>query len=128
MIEHDANIQPGNSGGPLVTADGQVVGVNYAGGALASSTEQFFAIARDLAQPAVDRLREGDFESLGINGWAVYDEEAGIAGVWVAGVSPGARPAQADVLPGDIITVDERLADRHRRHVQGLLRRHPHRR
>ncbi len=71
---------------------------------MASSTEQFFAIASDLAQPAVDRLREGDFESLGINGWAVYDEDAGISGVWVAGVSPGSPAAQADVLPGDIIT------------------------
>ena len=33
-IEHDANIQPGNSGGPLVDADGKVVAVNYAGGAI----------------------------------------------------------------------------------------------
>ncbi|MGD9703487.1 MAG: S1C family serine protease [Acidimicrobiia bacterium] len=103
-IEHDANIQPGNSGGPLVTADGEVVAVNYAGGAMASSTEQFFAIASDLAQPAVDHLREGDYETLGINGWAVYDEAAGISGVWVAGVSPGSPASQADVLPGDIIT------------------------
>ena len=31
-IEHDANIQPGNSGGPLVGSDGKVVAVNYAGG------------------------------------------------------------------------------------------------
>jgi serine protease Do len=103
-IEHDANIQPGNSGGPLVTADGEVVAINYAGGAMATTTEQFFAIASDLAQPAIEELKQGDFESLGINGWAVVDEEAGIAGVWVAGVSPGSPAAQAEVLPGDIIT------------------------
>jgi serine protease Do len=103
-IEHDANIQPGNSGGPLVGADGKVVAVNYAGGAVATTTAQFYAIASDLAQPVIDELRRGDFESLGINGWAVVDEEAGISGIWVAGVAPGSPAAEAEVLPGDIIT------------------------
>ena len=31
ILEHDARIRPGNSGGPLVNDDMQVVGVNYAG-------------------------------------------------------------------------------------------------
>jgi serine protease Do len=103
-IEHDANIQPGNSGGPLVTPDGQVVGINYAGGAQATTTEQFFAIASDLAQPVIEQLRQGDFESLGINGWAVVDEASGVSGVWVAGVTAGSPAADAELLPGDIIT------------------------
>jgi serine protease Do len=103
-IEHDAAIQPGNSGGPLVTSDGTVLGVNYAGGATATTTAQFYAIASDLAQPVIERLMEGDFESLGINGWAVYDEGLGIAGIWVAGVAPGSPAADADILPGDIVT------------------------
>jgi serine protease Do len=103
-IEHDANIQPGNSGGPLVTEDGTVVAVNYAGGAVATTTAQFYAIASDLAQPVVDRLREGDFESLGVNGWAVYDDDAALSGIWVAGVTAGSPAARADLLPGDIIT------------------------
>ncbi|MEZ5249679.1 MAG: trypsin-like peptidase domain-containing protein [Ilumatobacteraceae bacterium] len=30
VIEHDANTQPGNSGGPLVSADGRIVAINYA--------------------------------------------------------------------------------------------------
>jgi serine protease Do len=102
-IEHDSNIQPGNSGGPLVNTDGQVVAVNYAGGAVATTTAQFFAIASDLAVPVVDRLRDGDFEALGINGWAVFDEAAGISGVWVAGVAAGSAAAQAEILPGDIV-------------------------
>jgi serine protease Do len=103
-IEHDANIQPGNSGGPLIDAAGQVVGVNYAGGAVATTTAQFYAIASDLAQPVIEKLKDGDFESLGINGWAVYDDSVGISGVWVAGVAAGSPAAQADILPGDIIT------------------------
>ncbi len=103
-LEHDAAIQPGNSGGPLVTTDGTVIGVNYAGGALRTTTEQFWAIASDLAQPVVERLRDGDFESLGINGWAVFDDELGISGIWVAGVAPGSPASDAEILPGDIVT------------------------
>ena len=103
-LEHDANIQPGNSGGPLLTSDGKVIGINYAGGARATTTEQFFAIASDLAEGVVAKLTKGDFESLGINGQAVVDEESGIAGIWVAGVAPGSPASEAGVLPGDIVT------------------------
>jgi len=102
-IEHDANIQPGNSGGPLVTNDGQVAAVNYATGSQ-TNTSQFFAIRNDLARPVVERLIDGDFETLGINGQAVVDEEAGIAGIWVAGVAPGSPASDTEILPGDIVT------------------------
>jgi serine protease Do len=104
-IEHDANIQPGNSGGPLVNESAQVVAVNYAGGAMATTTAQFFAIASPLAQDVVTELYNGDFESLGVNGWAVYDESIGLSGIWVAGVAPGSPASAAKVLPGDIITM-----------------------
>jgi len=103
-IEHDANIQPGNSGGPLVAEDGTVVAVNYAGGAVATTTAQFYGIASDLAQPVVSKLMDGDFETLGINGWAVFDEASAISGVWVAGVAAGSPAAGAEIVPGDIIT------------------------
>lgn len=103
-IEHDAAIQPGNSGGPLLSPEGQVVGINYAGGAQATTTEQFFAIASDLAQPVVERLKTGDFESIGINGQGIFDEATGIAGVWVAGTKPGSPASSVGLLPGDIIT------------------------
>ena len=98
-LEHDASIQPGNSGGPLVDAAGKVVAVNYAGGAMATTTEQFWAIAADLAEPVVEELKTGDFESLGINGWAVYDEAMDIAGIWVAGVAPVRRPPRRRSCP-----------------------------
>ena len=102
-LEHDANIQPGNSGGPLVSADGKVVAVNYATSS-ETNTSQFFAIDSALAQVVVEELKDGDFESLGINGSAVVDDEAGISGVWVSGVAPGSPVAEAGVLPGDIVT------------------------
>lgn len=102
-IEHDAVIQPGNSGGPLVDADGAVVGVNYSvGGGVTSA--RYFAIESGLARDVVDRLYDGDFESLGINGTAVLDEDSGIAGVWVSGVAAGSPASAAGLRPGDIVT------------------------
>jgi serine protease Do len=103
-VEHDARLEPGSSGGPLVATDGRVVGVNY-GGRQANSTgaAQFFAISSELARPVVERLKDGDFESLGINGWAVMDEEASISGVWVAAVAAGSPASRVGLVPGDII-------------------------
>jgi serine protease Do len=104
VIEHDAAIQPGNSGGPLVANDGRVVGVNYASGDPGTGTNQFFAIAADLAAPVVERLRGGDDETIGVNGQAVGSEDGSVAGVWVAGIEAGSPAADAGVLPGDVIT------------------------
>jgi serine protease Do len=105
VIEHDANIQPGNSGGALVTADGRVVGVNFAGGdSFGTGTAQFFAIASDLAQPVIDRLKQGNFETLGVNAQAFRDPEKNVSGVWVAAVQDGSPAAQVGLQAGDIIT------------------------
>ncbi len=104
VIEHDANIQPGNSGGPLVDADGKLIGVNYAGGDPGTGTAQFFAIAQDLAQPLITELQSGNKETIGVNGQAFVDKEANLSGVWVRGITPGGPASKAGVKPGDIIT------------------------
>ena len=101
-LEHDANIQPGNSGGPLVTADGKVAGVNYAGYS-PSNTTQFFAIAADVARPIIEQLAAGeDVDTLGINGEAVETDD-GFTGIWIAGVTAGSPAANAGILPGDLL-------------------------
>ena len=86
------------------TAEGQVAAVNYADAARRPNTSQFFAISKELAQPVVERLIDGDFEALGINGQAVFDEAAEISGIWVAGVAPGSPASDTGILPGDIVT------------------------
>lgn len=102
-IEHDAVIQPGNSGGPLVGADGHVVGVNYAFKE-GITAPRYQAIRNDLARSVVDKLKSGDFESLGVNGDAFVAEDGSMSGIWVAGVAAGSPAAKAGLLPGDIIT------------------------
>lgn len=112
VVEHDANIQPGNSGGPLVNAEtGEVVAVNYAGGDVGGTgTSQFFAISSELAQPLVDQLEEGDVDSLGVNGQAVYDPDSGVAGIWVASVDTNSPAGELGLQGGDIIEKIEGLS------------------
>lgn len=103
VIEHDAAIQPGNSGGALITADAKVVAVNYATGPGDVQT-QYFAIAGTIARPIVEQLRRGsDVDSIGINGRA-RRFRTGSVGVWVSAVAPGSIADRAGVLAGDVIT------------------------
>ncbi|MEN4011876.1 MAG: trypsin-like peptidase domain-containing protein [Bellilinea sp.] len=107
VIEHDARIRGGNSGGPLVNMAGQVVGVNYAGN---DRFDQNFAIRARDAQKVIEVLRSGqDFESIGINGQAVVSEDQTISGIWVSSVKSGSPAGKAGVQGGDIITRMEGL-------------------
>ena len=103
VIEHDANIQHGNSGGPLVNPQGQLLGVNYRGDD-PGGTVQFFAISRDIAQPVVELLKKGDAEYIGVNGRAFANQDTGLAGVWVGAVAAGSPASKAGLAPGDVIT------------------------
>jgi serine protease Do len=102
VIEHDARINAGNSGGPLVDGDGNVVGVNYAG---ITETDQNFAISRDEALGVIEQLRAGqDVDSIGLNGNALAPAEQGPLGIWAASVQSGSLADNAGLKPGDVIT------------------------
>ena len=111
VIEHDAGIRPGSSGGPLVTEDGKVVGINYAGGeTVEGASEQQFAISETEALPIIDALSAGeDVLSLGVNGVAVADPDNGIYGVWVQSTETGSPAGELGLEGGDIITKIEGL-------------------
>ena len=101
VIEHDARIRGGNSGGPLVDANGRLVGVNYAGD---DSLDYNFAIHRDIAQDAVAELAAGkNVDSLGINAKGWVSEDGSVAGVWVSSVDAGGPADRAGVEPGDLV-------------------------
>ena len=105
VIEHDARIRGGNSGGPLVDEQGRVVGINYAGEDTNDLNSAIDALA---ALETIEALKNGDVESLGINGQAIVLDD-GLSGVWVSGVASGSSADRAGVLPGDLITTMETL-------------------
>lgn len=107
VIEHDARIRGGNSGGPLVDKDGRIVGVNYAGN---DTFDQNYAILASDAQPVIKTLQGGeDFESIGINGQAVTSEDGTLSGIWVSSVKSGSPADKTGIEGGDIITSMEGL-------------------
>lgn len=102
-IQHDAEIQPGNSGGPLLTEQAAVVGINYSF-SNPTNTSQYFAIPAAIAQESVKTLATGnDLDSIGINGIAIYNADTDAGGLWVSGVRAGSPASNAGIEPGDII-------------------------
>ena len=99
-IQHDALILPGNSGGPLVNLDGEVVGINDRGG-----NGMSFAIPSNLA---ADVLEEALAHGRVIRGWVgvsvkpveKLDRSEGALVTWVVEGSPA---DQAGLIPGDIL-------------------------
>jgi len=99
---HDAKINGGNSGGPLVTTDGKVVGINYMSRA---SVDQQFAIPAQLAKPIVLKLQgRQNVASLGMSGKAiVFGPNGEYPGIWVESTTTGGVVDKAGIEPGDII-------------------------
>lgn len=99
VIEHTGDTLPGSSGGPIVTSDGQVVGVNYAGDDLG----QAFGISVATATTVVDEILSGvETLAFGVNGYAYEDEQG--TGVWVSSVVPASPADRVGLEAGDLIT------------------------
>ena len=108
LIQANQRLYPGNSGGPLINARGEVVGINnMIGGGLA------FAIPSRIVQQFVADTASGDAERphLGIQ---VLDVELSAAmraragtnapsAVMIAAVEDNSPAASAGLLPGDIV-------------------------
>ena len=93
VVEHDAQINSGNSGGPLVDKDGAVIGINYAA---SDAANQSFAIGLAELESIIDRLSAGEHvTSIGVNGQAIATGE--VSGIWVASVRSGSAADRAGV-------------------------------
>ena len=112
IIQTDASLNPGNSGGPLVNSSGQVIGVNTA--TIPSAQGLCFAVSSNLAAYVAGKLiMEGRVKRawLGIAGQLVNLTERMIAanklekktGVYVFEVVPDQSEHNREIRVGDII-------------------------
>ncbi len=117
LIQTDASINSGNSGGPLLNSSGQVIGINTA---KASEGEGLgFSIPINTAKPIVESIiHRGSYEkvTLGIKGtdvstYAKYSNQklSSDKGVYVSEVVSGSAAERAGIKSGDIITKTDNI-------------------
>ena len=135
VIQTDAALNPGNSGGPLVTSDGRVVGVNTA--IIAGGQGLCFAVPISTVSAVLPSLlRDGRVRRgyLGIAGQSVpllrrvtrFHRLAQAGAVLVTSLEPKASAAAAGIREGDLIVglddeVVESLDDLHRLLTEGRI-------
>lgn len=113
LIQTDATINSGNSGGPLLNAKGQVIGINSA--KMTTAEGLGFSIPINTAMPIVEEIQsKGEFTKayIGISGLdlstylASYpNQDFGVKnGVLVAEVTPGMGAEEAGLKAYDVIT------------------------
>jgi serine protease Do len=107
FIQTDAAVNPGNSGGALVNASGELVGINAA---IASRTGSYsgysFAVPSSIARKVVEDLKQfGGVQRalLGVEIKNIEKELGKIEGVYVGKVTPEGAARQAGIKDNDVI-------------------------
>jgi S1-C subfamily serine protease len=114
-VQTDASINHGNSGGPLINMNSQVIGINTAGKSLSDSASGLgFAIPVNEAKTVAQTLiRDGKIvhATLGVNTRSVNNAVA--SGAQVANVKAGSPAQKAGILENDVVVKvgNRRVAD-----------------
>lgn len=113
MLQHDAAVNPGSSGGPLVDAEGRLLGMNSQ---IADGSRMFVGIAYAIPASELDRIVTGlieetlpPFPTLGLTVRPVDRQIAETLdttpqGLLIDAVAPGSLAEVAGLKAGDIIT------------------------
>jgi len=110
VIQTDAAVNPGNSGGPLISSEGKVIGVNFATTSNADNIS--FALPINRVKQRLDEYRTyGKFIKpyVGISYQMISEYEAMyykdvVAGALVIAIDPTSPASKTDIARGDIIT------------------------
>lgn len=111
LIQTDASINSGNSGGPLFNAKGQVIGINTA--KMSSAEGLGFSIPINTAKPIIEQIiRDGSFSTVyvGITGIDVETYEMGYGidliadyGVVIIETMKNSPASEAGMQPNDVV-------------------------
>jgi putative serine protease PepD len=107
-IQTDAALNPGNSGGPVLDADGKVIGIAdqiATGGTSSANTGVGFAVPIDLVKSELDQLKSGGEVRHAYLGVATGDASgSGATGARIEDVTSGGPAASAGLQAGDVVT------------------------
>lgn len=114
-VQTDASINHGNSGGPLINMDAEVIGINTAGKSLSDSASGLgFAIPVNEVKQVVETLiRNGKIAhpTLGLTARSVSNDVS--KGAQIADIKPGSPAEQAGLVENDVVVKvgDREVAD-----------------
>jgi putative serine protease PepD len=109
LIQTDAAISSGNSGGPLVDAQGRIIGINTAvarGDPTTAANNVGFAISTDEVMEVLDHLRaaeDGEPRAEGFLGVSLDDRTDGGQGALIVDVTEDSPADEAGIRVGDIV-------------------------
>lgn len=112
LLQTDAAINSGNSGGPLLNQQGQVIGINSAKVSVSGYEGLGFAIPINTARPIAEELvRNGSVSNrpmLGVTGNRLSSMASGFyglpQGLYLTAVDPASGAAASGLKAGDVIT------------------------